>query len=359
MESKKRIRLLSFTSIILLIGVAIIVFIADPFFHYHVPWLGLQAVPDIKEYQIPGILDNFEYDGILVGSSVVVSIDTDILEERFDCRVVKATANSAPAAQLNDYLNRAFDSHELKYVFYGLDAFSLYTDPEMKLYDENLEYIVNRNPFDDVKYLWNMDILGEKIPNMIGRTKAGIGPRGTMFTINSQMETGADKVLAVYCPNAKAIPEVKQSNYMETEVEENIQRIEKHINEHPETEFLFMIPPYNILWWDNAYEQGMFENYMCSLEKCIGQLLEYDNVHIYTTDFNEPKIIEDMDNYMDCIHGNPSVTKRMALQVGVPENEVTKETYRKEIEKLRSLEYGFRERIVEENLEFIYEGPWD
>lgn len=359
MESKKRIELLGILIVLLLSGVALIVFLIDPFFHYHKPWFGLQAVPDIKEYQIPGILDNFDYDSVLVGSSVVVSINTDILNERFGCKTVKATANSAPAAQLNDYLDRAFSDHEIKYVFYGLDMFSLYTEPDMELYDEKLNYLVNENPFDDIKYLWNMDIFAEKVPYMIGRTRAGVGSMGTMYTINTWVETGADKVLDEYRPDLEITPVIKSEDYMMTEVMENMQRIEKHIIEHPKTEFMFMIPPYNILWWYRSYEQGTFENYMCSLEMCMNCLLRYDNVHIYATGFNNPQIIENMDKYTDCIHGDSSVTEGMALQIGTAENEITGDTYKIEIEKLRNLVYGFREKLEKEGLDFIYEGPWD
>lgn len=35
---------------------ALLVFLADPFFHYHEPWFGLAVVEDEKEYQVPGML---------------------------------------------------------------------------------------------------------------------------------------------------------------------------------------------------------------------------------------------------------------------------------------------------------------
>lgn len=359
MESKKRIALVCAMTMLILVGIALAVFIVDPFFHYHKPWLGLQAVPDIKEYQIPGILEHFDYDSILVGSSVVVSINTDILNERFGCKTVKATANSAPTAQLDDYLKRAFNSRKLKYVFYGLDVFSLYTNPQMELYDEKLDYIINKNPFDDIKYLWNMDVVGEKIPNMIGRTIIGAGSMGTMYAFNTWIETGVKHVFNKYCPDPTAMPIVQPEDYMAAEVKENIGKIEKHIVEHPETEFLFMIPPYNILWWDSSYIEGLFENYMFSLEQCMERFLKYENVHFYATDFNEPQIIENMNRYVDLIHGDTKVTERMALQVGTVENEITLDTYKTEIEKLKRLVYGFREKLTNEGLDFIYVGPWD
>ena len=41
-----------------------------PVFHYHKPWFGLKAVLTDKEYQCIGSLRNFDYDSLIVGSSV-------------------------------------------------------------------------------------------------------------------------------------------------------------------------------------------------------------------------------------------------------------------------------------------------
>ena len=52
------------------------VYLLDPFYHYHKPWFGLKAVLNEKEYQVPGSLRHFDYDSVLVGSSVVETSST-------------------------------------------------------------------------------------------------------------------------------------------------------------------------------------------------------------------------------------------------------------------------------------------
>jgi hypothetical protein len=56
---------------ILLIGM--IVFLLDPFYHYHKPWFGLKAVLNDKEYQCVGTLKNFDYDALIQGDVTAIT----------------------------------------------------------------------------------------------------------------------------------------------------------------------------------------------------------------------------------------------------------------------------------------------
>ena len=63
----KRFALFSAILLLLLGGMVIGV---DPFFHYHKPIGPLKAVVSKGEYQCVGTVRNFDYDSILLGSSV-------------------------------------------------------------------------------------------------------------------------------------------------------------------------------------------------------------------------------------------------------------------------------------------------
>ena len=55
---------------LLLTAVIGTVILFDPFYQYHKPLPGLKAVLTDKEYQCVGTLRNFDYDALIVGSSV-------------------------------------------------------------------------------------------------------------------------------------------------------------------------------------------------------------------------------------------------------------------------------------------------
>lgn len=338
-----------------LAAAAAAVICADPFFHYHKPWFGLAAVQDQKEYQIPGVLAHLDYDSVLCGSSVVISMDTDVLEERFGGTVVKAVADAAPAPVLTEYLRRAFESRPVRRVFYGLDVFSFYSDPDMDVFSEDVAYLANRNPFDDVRYLWNGEILVNEVPAFFENPAAEEYSWGKAYSFNDAMPAGPDQVLAGYYPTGSDKVEQQAWEEESAAVERNLNRLETIVEEHPETEFIFFLPPYPIVWWDRAYNQGMLESYEETLALCMERLLAYENVSMYTTRFNEERLITDMYQYVDVVHGSAAVTDQLAWDIGDPTMEITAENCEAQLERLWEILWRFKGRVDEEGVGFLYE----
>lgn len=333
MECKKMV-LHFFRGAMIFLGIAALaVFVLDPFFHFHKPWFGRIEAQGMKEYQIPGAIEHMDYDSVLLGSSVVMSMNTDILEQRFDCKTIKAVGNSAPAPVLHYYLNAAMEHRNLKYVFYGLDVFSFYNDPDMEAISEEVQYLTNENPFDDVKYLWNGEIIAKVIPNMLKLLWKEDYSWGNAYSFNQYGECGPDLVLDNYYATLDSPWEYNEEAY----VEENLSRLEAVVAEHPETEFLFFTPPYSVLWWIRSDHYGMLSSYENTLELCMERLLQYENVKMYTTGFNNEEIITDFYQYMDVVHGGTVVTERMAQELGDPEQEITLENYEEELAKLEQI----------------------
>ena len=75
MTSQNFIKRLCITVLALIVLIGGVVYVFDPFYHYHKPWLGLKAVLNDKEYQCIGTLRNFDYDALIVGSSVMENND--------------------------------------------------------------------------------------------------------------------------------------------------------------------------------------------------------------------------------------------------------------------------------------------
>ena len=133
---------------------ALIVFLLDPFYHYHKPWFGLKAVLNEKEYQVVGSLRHFSYDNVLVGSSVVENNDNRWYDDAFGGTTIKAVRSYGGIADLVWYLNLAFDSQDVKQVFFNLDPASLTQEAQTTFAASGCPmYLYDQNPFNDVKYL--------------------------------------------------------------------------------------------------------------------------------------------------------------------------------------------------------------
>ena len=72
-------------SAVLLILIIGLVVVFDPFYQYHKPLPGLKSVLTDKEYQCVGTLRNFDYDSLIVGSSVCENYNNNWFSEGFDC----------------------------------------------------------------------------------------------------------------------------------------------------------------------------------------------------------------------------------------------------------------------------------
>ena len=108
----------------LMVLVSGIVFIFDPFYHYHKPWLGLKAVLNDKEYQCIGTLTHFDYDALIVGSSVMENNDNSWFDSAYGVTSIKAIRSYGATADLCYLMDTAFKDHDIKYVFYNIDPSS-------------------------------------------------------------------------------------------------------------------------------------------------------------------------------------------------------------------------------------------
>lgn len=340
-------------------AVALLVYFVDPFFHYHKPWFGLKPLQYSHQYQAYGAVEHLDYDSLLLGSSVVMSINTDTLDNRLDCVTIKGVGNSASAPLLEKYLETSFEHHELKHVFYGLDVFSLYmTTAEDNLFPEEVRYLVNKNPFDDVQYLWNGTIIGEKIPDMLLASRADGFSYGLAYQINHQGDCNPDVVLENYNPTIdEVVYEEHDTYYGSEQVTANLDRIEQFVIDHPETEFDFFLPPYCITWWYRAYNQHLLDSYLYTLGQSMERLLAHENVRFYTTDFNNEDVITNLYLYQDVAHGGVTVTEQMAQEICNPDYEITLDTYQDELNHLNQILTQFRKRAETEGIGFVYDGP--
>ena len=91
MSAKKFVRnfIIFFLCIcILLTG---IVFIADPLFQYHKPWLTETPYLYNSVYQAPGLARNTTYDSVLLGTSMTENFQTDWFDRELGWNTVKLT----------------------------------------------------------------------------------------------------------------------------------------------------------------------------------------------------------------------------------------------------------------------------
>lgn len=328
--------------------VAAVVWLFDPFYQYHEPFFGLKAVLNDRENQMAGTIHNLHYDSLLVGSSVAENFDTDWLNAAYGCDALKAIRASGSLADLLYFVEMAEGEQDIKNIFWCLDIFAMNAPTEVQLQNEGIpQYLYTKTPLDDLPYLYNKEILLEKIPVMIVSSVKGINTGGRAYNWAEEKKFGEEEAVRWYDRPEEAGKEITEKDpelYVET-VRENVKMLAGQIEGHPEIQYRFLVPPYSMLWWDCAWVNGEEEEKFYVLEETISMLLSLDNVEVYYFQ-NDRNIVCDLNNYMDMIHYSPAVNQFMLEQMLAGNYRMTEENVEETLADMRELVQTVREKEI-------------
>lgn len=304
--------------LILLAGSATVIFVFDPFQAYHRPTLYLPLYEGgTQAYMNAGVTRNFDYDALIVGTSMTENFRPSLVDETFGVHSVKVPFGGGMANNFAQVLDLAFHTHTVRRVFYGLDMYSFVRDPKHSAF-EMPTYLYNADPFDDVSYLLNGEILFRRIPSVIKHNLLG----------SPVLHVDRDSVYA-WAPDTVYSKAVTMASYDFTEpavdmwdrdvfadhVQTNFDRfVRPYLQAHPDTQFTFFFPPYSSLQWYMMLRQGHLEGILRTKESLAQWLLEYPNVRLY--DFTaHTEWVANLDLYKDYSHYSPLLNEAMTLEM--------------------------------------------
>lgn len=328
--------------------VAGIVVLFDPFYVYHKPLPGLKAVLNDKEYQCTGTLKHFDYDAVIAGSSVCENYNNGWFDEGFDCTSVKAIRSYGATADLIYLLNMAYEHQDVKKVFYNIDPSSLYSPTETTYVSTGCPvYLYDDNPLNDWKYLFNKDVLMEKIPFMLAKSRSGYD-EGDSYNW-AQWKTFHHLMCMTMYERLPEVAEMQDEHMYDELARENTALLTGMVKEHPETEFIFFFSPYSMCWWDNAYRNGERDAVLSAERICIEELIGYENARVYYYQ-DDVDIITNLDNYMDTIHFSKDINHYICDSLIQGRDRLTEENADEVLDGM----YELSERIIDEYIKEYY-----
>lgn len=292
-----------------------LVFLFDPFYHFHAPFFGLRPVLTEKEYQVDGTLKNFAYDALLLGSSHSDNFDLAQADALFGKTFVKGARAGGNLFDLCAYAETAFAERDLSLVLFNADAAALYNPERESFADTGFPlYLSDANPFNDIRYLLNKDVLLRRIPYAIAQSASPSFDAARSYSWHTGKTFSKETTLANY-PRHPRIEEAADPAEGREAFERNCERVIALVAAHPETEFVFFFPPVSMLYWDSVHRAGMLEQILRAEEDFLSRLLAHDNVSAYYFCTDEA-LITDLDRYMDFTHydekANDDMLKEMA-----------------------------------------------
>lgn len=344
MEKKFLTRFFIMLGVLLVLCAGAVVFF-DPFYHYHGKLPFLKAVLDDRDYQVKGTLDHFDYDAVVLGTSLAENTNIDELYKDFGVTAVKAIRAGGSNEDLLCYLDTAFENNEIKQVFYYLDYASMTGGMRSSFKESDEYFIVNDNPVDDVKYLINKDVLLNKIVKQVAYSTIADYDEAEPYCWYKEKTFASSEVLGRYeltdtISAPKAVGE-------DVAFKGNIEAIARRINAHPETEFEIIIPPVSILWWDYEYRSGNLDERLYETKYVVDTLGAYDNVRIYNYQFEED-IVKNLDNYMDTVHFSNEINNRMYSEIAAGKETAGADTVDAQCDKFKQTVVDFATREIYE-----------
>lgn len=329
----------------LLLVIAVIV-IFDPFYHYHGVIGNMKTVLEDRDYEVAGTLDHFDYDAVILGTSTAENYNIDQFRDNFGTVTVKAIRASGSNADMLYYLDRAYKSRNLQKVFYFLEIGSMEAPLETSFAQYDTEFIMNDNPFDDIRYVLNKDVLLKKIPLQIAYSYILPYDEGEPYAWYQSKTFSREEILKHYYPRDDFL-EMKPDKDICEEFYENAALLEEKISEHPETEFFIVLSPVSILWWDNAYRNGTIRQKMYEITYLIDLLIRYENVRVFCYQDLE-EYVTDLDKYMDTVHFSNQVSREICDRLAAGDGEIRPENVEERLKTLYEMVETFSRAGIRE-----------
>lgn len=283
----------------------------DPFFHYHKPYTsGYYYALNNQRSQNDGILKHFDYNAVITGTSMTENFKTSELDALFGTNSVKVPYSGGSYKEINDSLKSALaNNQELKTIIRGLDMSRFMIDKDNMRFDlgEYPVYLYDDNPFNDVKYIFNRDVLFTRVwPMVTENDKEDFKPGITSFDAYSNWMASYTFGVKTVCPEGVAVQDAGNPVHLTDEEKKTVldtarQNITSLAAEYPEVTFYYFFTPYSTAWWKDLAADGTIYKQIEAEELIIKEILQYSNIKLYS--FNTlTNITADLNHYKDVSH---------------------------------------------------------
>jgi hypothetical protein len=325
---------------LLLVLSGLAVFAVDPLQHYrratfYRPLWGNQR------YYNPGFVKHYEYDCIIVGSSMVENFIPSEAGSKLSMKVLLAPLGGGSPYEEHVLINTALRTGKVKAVIWGLDLSEFGRGTKrlrhgpgsipFYLYDDNL--------FNDYQYLLNTDVLLKDCwdalaANLQGRKAIRALDMDSAHFWGDQFSFSREATLRSWQEprrEHRALLEINKPELdsMESDFDANVISL---VERNPDVQYCFFHPPYSILYWISADKCRLgtfleFKRYVFSRTRGLPNVKVFDFQDIGDITLN-------LDNYKDYSHYSPDVSKFIIDAISKNQYLLTDDNAEKKISRL-------------------------
>lgn len=297
---------------------ALITYIVDPLQFYHKPFGYPPVFSNEQRYQNPGLARNYDYDTIIVGTSMTENFLPSEVDKALGAHTLKLSIRGSTADEQFKIAKLAIETGKVKQVLWGLDYFALKTGDQEEAGDFP-DYLYDDNKLNDFRYLLNYSVYDQFFKGIMKQIKGSPSQSlENLYNWNDSVRFGKKLVLKDYEQAGVSEAYFGLNEEPLDVIKENFNtRVLSLVKAHPEVKFIVYYPPYSVLR-EVMWEKTNKVRYQNQLEMAVWmyeQLHALPNTEVYNFQ-TATEWTYNLDLYKDMSHHNQDVNSAIAAAIG-------------------------------------------
>ena len=311
LKTQSWLRCFFILTLVLVLLLSGLMYIVDPFFQFRVRDNSYMLNP---RYVNPGLIENYDYDTLIIGSSMTQNFDMDIFRAELGAKPLHVSLGGITPAETVELLELAEAQGRAHTYYIGIDFHSFGAVPQPS---HNPDFLLEQGIFSTARYLLCYEAWFRFLPvdmGFLALNKLGIElppkfAQSCSIDMLANWELGAsygeDVVLAAY-KGSSAVSEVELDG-LEQRFEDSFRLLFDCVSAMEE-EIVFFFPPYSMLYWHDADEAGYMDIYLDAKAEFIARA---EALGCRVFDFQADPLCADLNNYKDATHHSGEINDYM------------------------------------------------
>ncbi len=317
MTSKKwAIKTIAISAVILML-MATFTFIIDPLYQYRYSEDSDYYVN--PRYSCAGLIKTYDYDSVMLGSSITQNFDPDLFSEKMNLKLLKVNIGGMSVPETVFYLDYIRQSGKAETVFASVDLQRFVLDEGEASF--NIPEHLANGYGDDYRYLLSSDVYTRFLPvdifikvlKLFNIEQPDFMKMSTdideMGSWHHQNKCSEEIFLESFEKNGFGVSEIKLDG-IDQKLKVNIDTLFNALDKYDgDTQINLFFPPYSSMYWVYAKENGHFDSFMKAKEYVVEKSQNYKNVNVY--DFQNIEYTSDLNYYRDISHYSKDINDYM------------------------------------------------
>lgn len=314
---KKWVKRLILINAIVISFIIAFVFLVDPLQYYRVsgyePYFSTE-----QRYQNPGLAKNYDYNSVIVGTSMSENFIPSHFDSTFNVKTLKLAMSGATAKEQSHITQLAIKTGKVENIFWEIHFDSLRGESQrlranstfpLHFYDEKI--------LNELSYLFNITNLKHSITAIKADFNL-IAKNNDLDMLNNWNEEHQDNfsrkvVIDDYQKSISNPPSWDPNEFnLKPLIDSFNVNILEVVRDNPTIEFHFYYPPYSILYyrWHDEIDSKIVDNMLEFKKIAFDKLNEYPNVKVSDFQHDQPTT-SNLDNYRDLGHYSEEINDFM------------------------------------------------